>query len=239
VACVAERDPAARSRLDVLTLYPGVQAIALHRIAHRLWHAGWPYAARLLAYLSRAVTHIEIHPAACIGARCFIDHGCGVVIGATAVLGDDVTLYHGVTLGGTSLSAGKRHPTVADGVVIGAGAKVLGNVTIGAGSRIAANAVVIDDVPAGVTVVGAPGRVVRQQRRPAAAGIDLDHHLMPDPVGQAIGSLLDRVLFLEARLAELRLGTHDSRTEQPFAPARGAPAARPSSPAPTTPGVPA
>lgn len=206
--CVFARDPAARSMLEVITIYPGVQAIATHRIAHALWGRGWKYLARAIAFVSRAWTSIEIHPAAHIGRRFFIDHGCGVVIGETTVIGDDVTLYHGVTLGGTSWNPGKRHPTLADGVVVGAGAKILGNITIGAHARVAANSVVIADVPPTMTVVGIPGRIVkpRDARRIRAGIIDLDHHEVPDPVGRALHCLIDRVEFLEARLREYRQG---------------------------------
>ena len=216
-ACVFDRDPAARNKAEVLLLYPGVHAIALHRIAHAWWRHGFKFMARALAYFARWWTSIEIHPAAQIGRRFFIDHGCGVVVGETAIIGDDVTLYHGVTLGGTSWNPGKRHPTIGDGVVVGAGAKVLGNITVGAQARVAANSVVIDDVPAGMTVVGIPGRIVkpREVRRVRAGMIDLDHHEVPDPVGRALGCLLDRVEFLEARLTEQRAGTSASRIAQP------------------------
>lgn len=216
-ACVFARDPAARNKFEVLLLYPGVHAIALHRIAHAWWRNGFKFPARALAYFARWLTSIEIHPAAQIGRRFFIDHGCGVVIGETAVIGDDVTLYHGVTLGGTSWNPGKRHPTIGDGVVIGAGAKVLGNILVGAHARVAANSVVIEEVPAGMTVVGIPGRIVkpREVRRVRAGMIDLDHHEVPDPVGRALGCLLDRVEFLEARLTEQRAGTSASRIAQP------------------------
>jgi len=217
ISCVFDRDPAARNTLEVLTIYPGFHAIALHRIAHAWWTRRWKFAARALAFFARWWTSIEIHPGARIGRRFFIDHGCGVVIGETAVVGDDVTLYHGVTLGGTSWNPGKRHPTLGDGTVVGAGAKILGNISIGAQARVAANSVVIDDVPAGMTVVGIPGRIVkpRATRRLRAGSIDLDHHEVPDPVGRAIGCLLDRVEFLEARLNEMRHGTTASRTAQP------------------------
>jgi len=203
VHCVFERDPAARTRLEVLTTYPGVHAIILHRVAHGLWRRGLRYAARLLSFVTRLVTHIDIHPGATIGRRFFIDHGCGVVIGETAEIGDDVTLYHGVTLGGTSWNPGKRHPTLHDGVVVGAGAKILGPIRVGSRARVGANSVVIEDVPAEATVVGIPGRVVipRHHRRVTAHGIDLDHHLMPDPVGKAIACLLERIALLEQQLA--------------------------------------
>jgi serine O-acetyltransferase len=164
------------------------------------------FAARLLSWLCRLVTNIDIHPGAKIGRRFFIDHGAGVVIGETAEIGDDVTLYHGVTLGGTSWSPGKRHPTLEDGVVVGAGAKILGPITVGSGTRVGANSVVIEGTPPEVTVVGVPARVVRPEstRRRTVGRIDLDHHLMPDPVGQAIAAVLDRVEFLEARLAHFQ-----------------------------------
>ena len=205
IACVFQRDPAARNTLEVITIYPGVHALVLHRLAHSLWRYQLRYGARLLSFIARMLTQIDIHPGATIGRRFFIDHGCGVVIGETAEIGNDVTLYHGVTLGGTSWNAGKRHPTLGDGVVVGAGAKILGPVTIGNNARIAANSVVIEDVTAEMTVVGIPGRMVvpRHQRRITADGIDLDHHRMPDPVGKAIGCLLERIADLELQLAKL------------------------------------
>lgn len=206
VRCVLQRDPAARSLLEVWTIYPGVQAIALHRIAHALWRRGWRYLPRWISFAARWFTQVDIHPGARIGQRFFIDHGCGVVIGETAEIGDDVTLYHGVTLGGTSGSPGKRHPTIGSGVIVGAGAKVLGPIAIGDRARIAANSVVIEPVPADATVVGIPGRVVARGRRPRH-GFDLDHHLIPDPVGKAIACLLDRVAQLER---ERGLGTDDA-----------------------------
>jgi len=202
IACVFRRDPAARTRFEVLTTYPGVHALLLYRIAHRMWRQNWHYSARFLSFITRMFTQIDIHPGATIGRRLFIDHGCGVVIGETAEVGDDVTLYHGVTLGGVSWNPGKRHPTLRDGVVIGAGAKILGPITIGKNARVGANSVVIQDVPDGMTVVGLPGRVVLPliARRITEHGIDLDHHLMPDPVGKAIACLLERIDVLEARL---------------------------------------
>lgn len=206
VRCVRDRDPAARSLAEVLTIYPGVQAIALHRLAHALWRRGWRYLPRWLSFMARLMTQIDIHPGARIGCRFFIDHGTGVVIGETAEIGDDVTLYHGVTLGGTSWRAGKRHPTVGSQVVIGAGAKILGPIVVGDRARVAANSVVIDTVPPGATVVGIPGRVVvRGRSTNIRHGIDLDHHLMPDPVGKAIACLLDRIAALEAA-QRVRLG---------------------------------
>lgn len=202
VSCVFQRDPAARTRFEVLTTYPGVHALLTHRVASRLWKRGWRYPARFLSYLARMFTQIDIHPGATIGRRLFIDHGCGVVIGETAEIGDDVTLYHGVTLGGVSWNGGKRHPTLEDGVVVGAGAKILGPITVGRNARVGANSVVIHDVPDGMTVVGIPGRVVLpiNARRITDQGIDLDHHLMPDPVGKAISCLLERIDTLETQL---------------------------------------
>lgn len=206
IACVSARDPAARSRLEVALLYPGVHALIWHRFAHLFWTAGWKFGARFLSWLARFLTNIDIHPGAMIGERFFIDHGAGVVIGETAIIGDDVTMYHGVTLGGTSWTAGKRHPTIEDGVLIGAGAKILGPVTVGRGARIGANSVVIDDVPPEMTVVGIPGRIVREERRRCHPDgrINLEHHLIPDPVGDAIGALIDRLDFLEARFVHLQ-----------------------------------
>jgi serine O-acetyltransferase len=206
VGCVRLRDPAARSQLETLLTYPGIHAVIWYRIAHRLWAADWRFPARLLSWFGRLLTNVDIHPGARIGRRFFIDHGACVVIGETAEVGDDVTLYHGVTLGGVSWSPGKRHPTLEDRVVVGAGAKILGPITVGSGSRVGANSVVIESTPPDVTVVGIPARVVRPQRghRRVVGHIDLDHHLMPDPVGDAIEFLLDRVEFLEARLTHMQ-----------------------------------
>jgi len=201
IACVFDRDPAARNRLEVVTTYPGVHAVMIYRLAHPLWHRGWKYAARLLSYIARVWTGIDIHPGARIGLRFFIDHGAGVVIGETAEIGDDVTLYHGVTLGGTTWSRGKRHPTLGDGVVVGAGAKILGPITVGAGAKVGANSVVIRNVPEQQTVVGIPAKVVQVDRSAVGPhGIDLNHHLIPDPVAGAIACLLDRIRLLEDRL---------------------------------------
>ncbi len=201
VDSVLERDPAARSRLEVFLVYSGLHAIWMHRISHWLWRRGAKLLARWLSQLTRALTGIEIHPGAKIGPGFFIDHGMGVVIGETAEIGADVTLYHGVTLGGVSLEKGKRHPTIGDRVVIGAGAKVLGNITIGADSRIGANAVVVKSVPPNSVVVGVPGQIVRraQPHGPSDAP-DLNHASLPDVVGAAVRQLLERVDALEARL---------------------------------------
>lgn len=204
VRCVFERDPAARNMLEVLTTYPGVHAILLHRVSSRLWRRGWRYAARLLAFVARFISNVDIHPGAVIGQRFFIDHGACVVIGETAEVGDDVTLYHGVTLGGTSWNKGKRHPTLGNGVLVGCGAKILGPITVGDNARIGANSVVVQEVPPSCTVVGVPGKIVklREAGRPNAHGIDLDHHLIPDPVGKAIACLLDRIDVLEKRVEQ-------------------------------------
>lgn len=205
IRSVLERDPAARNRVEVLFTYPGIHAVLIHRVSHRVWKAKWFFLARVMSFIGRMVTNIDIHPGAVIGRRFFIDHGAGVVIGETAEVGDDVTLYHGVTLGGTSSTRGKRHPTLDDGVLVGAGAKILGPVRIGRGANVGANSVVISDVPPGMTVVGIPGRVVVpvDSRRVNSYGIDLDHHLMPDPVGKALHCMSERLAYLEARLAKL------------------------------------
>lgn len=202
VACVFERDPAAHTKLEVLTTYPGVHAVINHRIAHGLWRGNFRYLGRLWAFLSRMFTGIEIHPGATIGRRFFIDHGAGVVIGETAEIGDDVTIYHGVTLGGTSWSRGKRHPTLEDGVIVGGGAMILGPITVGAHAKVGANSVVIADVPERRTVVGIPGRVVRTQDAAHLnpAGVDLNHHLIPDPVADAVACVFDRLAAIENQL---------------------------------------
>ena len=203
IACVFERDPAARTHFEVLTTYPGVHALLAYRISHRWWQRGWKYPARLLSFFARWLSNVDIHPGAHIGQRFFIDHGACVVIGETAEVGDNVTLYHGVTLGGTSWCKGKRHPTLGDGVLVGAGAKILGPITVGAHARVGANSVVVQDVPERCTVVGIPGKVVkvREAGRPNKYGIDLDHHLIPDPVGKAIACLLTRIDTLEQTIA--------------------------------------
>ena len=200
--CVFQRDPAARSRLEVLLSYPGVHAVGWQRIAHRLWRRNHRFTARMLSFLVRMLTQIDIHPGATIGRRFFIDHGCGVVIGETAEIGDDVTLYHGVTLGGTSWNEGKRHPTLRDGVIVGAGAKILGPITVGRNVMVGANSVVIHEVPDDMTVVGIPGRTVLplERRRITEHGIDLDHHLIPDPMGKALACMLQRIDELERQV---------------------------------------
>ncbi len=200
IQTVFAKDPAARSTLEVIFCYPGLHAIWFHRVAHFLWRHKLKFLARLLSHISRFLTGIEIHPGAKIGRRVFIDHGMGVVIGETAEIGDDVLLYQGVTLGGTSYTKGKRHPTVGNSVVIGSGAIVLGAITIGDGAKIGAGSVVIKSVPPGATVVGVPGRIVPDRRRPAA---DLEHHKLPDPVAEAIGKILEQQYKLEERLQKL------------------------------------
>jgi len=203
VGCVFARDPAARGVTEVLLTYPGVHALLFHRISHRMWLAGWKLPARWFAFVARWLTHVDIHPGARIGRRFFIDHGAGVVIGETAEVGDDVTLYHGVTLGGTSWNREKRHPTLGNGVLIGAGAKILGPIVLGDQVRVGANSVVIKDVPPCCTVVGIPGRIVQRKgvKLQDPHGIDLDHHLIPDPVGKALSCLLDRLDRLEEQVA--------------------------------------
>lgn len=200
VACVFARDPAARYLLEVLLAYPGVHAVLLYRVSHRLWLADWKLAARLLAAFTRWITNVDIHPGATIGKRFFIDHGAGVVIGETAEIGNDVTMYHGVTLGGTTWNKEKRHPTLGDNVLIGAGAKILGAITLGNNVRVGANSVVVKDVPPCCTVIGIPGRIIQTKgtKIQDSRGIDLDHHLVPDPVGKAINCLLERLDQLEA-----------------------------------------
>lgn len=217
IGCVRLRDPAARGEFETLLTYPGVHALIWHRLANRLWQSGWKFPARLLSWFGRFLTNVDIHPGATIGRRFFIDHGAGVVIGETAEVGADVTLYHGVTLGGTTWSPGKRHPTLEEGVVVGAGAKILGPITIGRATRVGANSVVVESTPPDVTVVGIPAKVVRpaSARRLLAGRIELDHHLVPDPVGQAITVMLDRIEFLETRLGYLQMRLRgESRSEQ-------------------------
>ncbi len=211
IDCVFERDPAARSRLEVMLAYPGLHAVLLHRVSHALWQARWYVLARWLSHVGRWLTGIEIHPGARIGRRLFIDHGLGVVIGETTEIGDDCTIYQGVTLGGTSWKPGKRHPTLEAGVIVGAGAKVLGPFTVGRGARIGSNAVVVKAVPAGATVVGIPARVVQRavtppdtERQAIARRMGFDAYgltqEMPDPMAQAINGILDHVHLMDQRL---------------------------------------
>jgi serine O-acetyltransferase len=217
IASVFERDPAARSSLEVLFCYPGLHAIWGHRLSSFLWRHNMKLIARWVSQLFRSLTGIEIHPGATIGKRFFIDHGMGVVIGETAEIGEDVTLYHGVTLGGTSLSKGKRHPTIGNRVVIGAGAKVLGAITIDEDSRIGANAVVVKSVPPNSVVVGVPGQVVvRSKPHRSTDAPDLNHSMLPDTIGVAITTLMERVLEIESRLEG-----HESDKPHPHAPEAG------------------
>jgi serine O-acetyltransferase len=203
IETVFERDPAARSVIEVILCYPGLHAIWLHRIAHWLWNHNLKLLARLISHFSRWLTGIEIHPGAKIGRRFFIDHGMGVVIGETAEIGDDVTIYHQVTLGGTSTKKGKRHPTVGNNVVIGAGAKILGPVKIGDNCKIGANSVVIKDVPPNSTVVGIPGKVVKREGiKPTK--VDLEHGKLPDPVMESLRQMLDIIHDLELEVKLLR-----------------------------------
>jgi len=214
IRSVFDRDPAARTTFEVLTTYPGLHALLAHRLAHALWRRGFKWLGRMVSHLARWFTGIEIHPGAQIGRRFFIDHGMGVVIGETAVIGDDCTLYHGVTLGGTSWERGKRHPTLGDDVVVGAGAKVLGPIEIGDGARIGSNAVVVKSVPEGATVVGIPGRLV--ERRPAGEHVHREQLARkmgfdaygatrdaPDPVANAINCMLDHVHVLETKVSRM------------------------------------
>src|SRR6266511_2603276 len=205
LSAAQERDPAARGigRLEILLSYGGVQALLAHRVAHALHEAGIPVVPHGVAYVSRAMTGVEIHPAASIGDALFIDHGMGVVIGETAEIGDSVTLYQGVTLGGTGFATGKRHPTLEDNVTVGSGAKLLGPITVGHGSKIGANSVVIHDVPENSTVVGNPGHPVRVEgARPEGPDADWVH--LPDPIADALSALSARIAELERRLAEQR-----------------------------------
>ena len=211
IRCVFERDPAARSTWEVLTCYPGLHALAFHRLSHALWQVGFRWLGRFVSHVSRALTGIEIHPGATIGHRVFIDHGMGVVIGETAVIGDECTLYHGVTLGGTSWTKGKRHPTLERGVVIGAGAKVLGPITLGEGVKVGSNSVVVRDVPAGATAVGIPARIIDPARDDArqakAEHLGFSAYAVTrtedDPVARAIHGLLDHAVETDRRIEAL------------------------------------
>ncbi|MDP2831448.1 MAG: serine O-acetyltransferase EpsC [Candidatus Omnitrophota bacterium] len=197
VRAAQKRDPAAKSFLEVILLYPGLHALIYHRIAHFFYRLKLFFLARALSQIARFFTGIEIHPGAIIGKRFFIDHGLGVVIGETAIVGDDVLLYQGATLGGTGIVQGKRHPTVGNNVVIGAGAKVLGNIVIGDNAYIGANAVVVKDVPPNSTVIGVPGRITKQDGK--KMDISLDHARILDPIMQAMEELQDRVKNLEKK----------------------------------------
>lgn len=208
IQSVFDRDPAARNAWEVLTCYPGVHAVMGHRLAHWLWGHRLRWLGRFVSHLARFFSGIEIHPGATIGRRFFIDHGMGVVIGETAVIGDDVTLYHGVTLGGTSWNKGKRHPTLGDGVVVGAGAKVLGPITVGAGAKVGSNAVVVKDVPPGATAVGNPARVIdgeqAQKREEKAGQMGFSAYALAgsqdDPLAKAIHGLLDHAVETDRRI---------------------------------------
>jgi serine O-acetyltransferase len=211
ISVVFERDPAARTHWEIITTYPGVHALIIHRLSHWIWRKRFFWVARFLAHIARWMTGIEIHPGATIGRRVFIDHGMGVVIGETAIIHDDCTLYHGVTLGGTSWNKGKRHPTLEQGVVIGAGAKILGPITIGAGAKIGSNAVVVKDVPNGATAVGIPARIldgeVSKQRDEIAEKIGFSAYAVSDnqndPMTKAIHALLDHAAAQDLKLQEV------------------------------------
>ncbi len=223
IACVFERDPAARSTWEVITCYPGFHALLIHRLAHWLWRIRMRWFARFVSHVSRFLTGIEIHPGAKIGRRVFIDHGMGVVIGETAELGDDCTLYHGVTLGGTTWNKGKRHPTLKQGVVIGAGAKVLGPIVIGEGAKIGSNAVVVKDVPAGATAVGTPARIILDEqdktREEKAAKLGFSAYAVTskaqdDPVAKAVQGLLDHSVEMDKRIELILKQIEDLQTER-------------------------
>jgi serine O-acetyltransferase len=198
---VLERDPAARNTLEIVLCYPGLHALWAYRFSHWLWKHNLKLAGRLVSQITRGITGIEIHPGATIGKGFFIDHGMGVVIGETAEVGDNVTLYHGVTLGGTSLEKGKRHPTLANNVVVGAGAKILGAIEIGANSRIGANAVVVKPVPSDSVVVGVPGQIVHRSKPQAFDHPDLNHSQLPDTIGASMVALMTRMERLEKQMA--------------------------------------
>ncbi len=222
VAAARDRDPAARgaSSVEILAGWAGVQAILAHRVAHVLHQANLPMAPTAIAYLSRSVTGVEIHPGARIGGDFFIDHGSGVVIGETAEVGERVTLYQGVTLGGTGFQRGKRHPTLADNVTVGSGAKLLGPIRVGEGAKVGANTVVVEDVPAASTVVGNPGHPVRVEGHPVE-GPDADWIHLPDPVAEAIKALSEQIAGLERRLAELEGGEQPDPSVRELRPKRG------------------
>ncbi len=214
VRTVLERDPAARSALEVVLCSPGVHAIWTHRVAHALWGAGWHLTARWVAHVGRFLTGIEIHPAAVLGPGLFIDHGMGVVIGETAEVGENVNILQGVTLGGTSVKREKRHPTIGDNVSIGSGAKIIGGFTIGAGSRIGAGSVVVRAVPENCVVVGVPGRITFRNGERVTGGIDLNQTDLPDPLARTLEQMAERIHGLEAEVERLKKAadaTADSR----------------------------
>jgi len=203
IASVFDRDPAARNALEIIFCYPGLHAVWFHRLAHWFWSRRMHFVGRLISQFSRFMTGIEIHPGAKIGHRFFIDHGMGVVIGETAEIGDNVTIYHGVTLGGVTWDKVKRHPTIGDDVVIGSGAKILGPFTVGKGARIGSNSVVVREVPENATVVGIPGRIVLNQESSKRGRASLDHGNMPDPEAKAIACLFDQIRSLEQKYDNL------------------------------------
>lgn len=210
IEMVLLRDPAARSKLEVVLTYPGLHAIWFYRIAHWFWVQGHLFTGRFISALARLLTGIEIHPGAKIGRRVFIDHGMGVVIGETAIIGNDVLIYQGVVLGGTSLERKKRHPTIGSGVVIGSGAKLIGNIEIGDCSKIGAGSVVLKSAPKGSTIVGVPGRNVKEERKCA---IDLDHGQLPDPIAEVIKLILERQDEMENQIRALGLSTTTKSSE--------------------------
>ena len=214
IQSVFERDPAARTSFEVFTNYPGLHAVWYHRLSHKLWRNKWYWLARTVASISRWLTGIEIHPAASLGRRFFIDHGMGVVIGETAIVGDDCTLYHGVTLGGTSWDKGKRHPTLEDNVVIGAGAKVLGPITIGKGARVGSNSVVVKDVPENSTVIGIPGRIAGGPEKHGFEAYGIEPGAS-DPLSKAVNSMAKHSCLVEARLESIYDALKQQGTELP------------------------
>ena len=222
---IMERDPAARSRLEVVFCYPGFHALIYHRLAHAAWKAGWYFLGRLLSHIGRMLTGIEIHPGATIGRRLFIDHGMGCVIGETAEIGDDVTLYQGVTLGGVAREKEKRHPTIEDRVIVGSGSQILGPITVGRGARIGSNTVVLKDVPAGATMVGIPARQV--VARPLADGEDFraygtSHNDIPDPVATALDGLMGEMESLRKRVEVVERDSAEEPSSPAEPPHRGA-----------------
>ncbi|MCC6474122.1 MAG: serine O-acetyltransferase [Burkholderiales bacterium] len=221
IGCVFERDPAARNAWEVMTCYPGLHALVFHRCGHWLWLHGLRWLARFVSHIGRFLTGIEIHPGASIGRRVFIDHGMGVVIGETAEIGDDCTLYHGVTLGGTSWNKGKRHPTLGQGVVVGAGAKIIGPILVGNGARVGSNAVVVKEVPAGATAVGIPARVIPSEqdrsREEQAAKLGFSAYAVTrddDPLSKAIEALLDHSEELDRRTEKILKEIEELRAEK-------------------------